>query len=73
MTNLNDIATLQEYAKKARGIELAKFAEWSATDLLDIIQIALEDSNYHTFNKELTLLRNTKELESQMEYCRKML
>jgi len=34
------------------------------------LQIALEDSNYHSFNKELTLFRNTKNLETEMEYCK---
>lgn len=73
MTNINNIPAMKEYGKKAWGMDLAQFCEYSGTDLLDIIQIALEDSNYHNFNKELTLLRNTKELESKMEYCRNML
>tara|TARA_R100000315_G_C5182420_1_gene105874 strand:+ start:64 stop:285 length:222 start_codon:yes stop_codon:yes gene_type:complete len=73
MKNINDIPAMQEYGKKAWGRDLAQFCDYTGTDLLDIIQIALEESNYHTFNKELTLLRNTKELESNMEYCRNML
>ena len=56
--------------KHKMGSLISKVCEWSGQDILDVVQIALEDSNYHSFNKELTLLRNTKSLETKMEYCK---
>lgn len=56
--------------KQVLGSLVSKTCEWSGSDILDVLQIALEDSNYHSFNKELTLFRNTKCLETQMEYCK---
>ena len=56
--------------KHKMGSLISKVCEWSGQDILDVVQIALEDSNYHSFNKELTLLRNTKSLETEMEYCK---
>ena len=56
--------------KQKMGSLFSKVCEWSGQDILDVVQIALEDSNYHAFNKELTLLRNTKSLETEMEYCK---
>lgn len=56
--------------KHVLGSLVSKTCEWSGSDILDVLQIALEDSNYHSFNKELTLFRNTKNLETEMEYCK---
>jgi len=56
--------------KLKMGSLISKVCEWSGQDILDVVQIALEDSNYHSFNKELTLFRNTKMLETEMEYCK---
>jgi hypothetical protein len=56
--------------KHKMGSLISKVCEWSGQDILDVLQIALEDSNYHSFNKELTLFRNTKGLETEMEYCK---
>jgi len=56
--------------KHKMGSLISKVCEWSGQDILDVLQIALEDSNYHSFNKELTLFRNTKNLETEMEYCK---
>ena len=56
--------------KHKMGSLISKVCEWSGQDILDVVQIALEDSNYHSFNKELTLFRNTKGLETEMEYCK---
>jgi hypothetical protein len=56
--------------KHKMGSLISKVCEWSGQDILDVLQIALEDSNYHSFNKELTLFRNTKGLETKMEYCK---
>lgn len=56
--------------KHKMGSLISKVCEWSGQDILDVVQIALEDSNYHSFNKELTLLRNTKCLETEMDYCK---
>jgi hypothetical protein len=39
------------------GIEVSKKTEWSPSDIIDIFQIALEDSNAHTFNEAITKLR----------------
>jgi len=59
-----------EAIKKQFGVLISHVCEWSGQDILDVVQIALEDSNYHSFNKELTLFRNTKDLETEMEYCK---
>ena len=56
--------------KQVLGSLVSKTCEWSGTDILEVLQIALEDSNYHSFNKELTMFRNTRLLETQMEYCK---
>ena len=56
--------------KQVLGSLVSKTCEWSGTDILDVLQIALEDINYHSFNKELTMFRNTRLLETQMEYCK---
>ena len=56
--------------KHKMGSLISKVCEWSGQDILDVVQIALEDSNYHSLNKELTLFRNTKDLETEMEYCK---
>jgi hypothetical protein len=59
-----------EAVKQSLGSTISKVCEWSGQDILDVVQIALEDSNYHSLNKELTLFRNTKDLETEMEYCK---
>ena len=56
--------------KHILGSLVSKTCEWAGSDILDVLQIALEDSNYHSFNKELTMFRNTRLLETQMEYCK---
>tara|TARA_Y100000114_G_C11478054_1_gene194033 strand:- start:222 stop:452 length:231 start_codon:yes stop_codon:yes gene_type:complete len=59
-----------EAVKKSLGTTISKVCEWDGSDILDVLQIALEDSNFHSLNKELTMFRNTRLLETQMEYCK---
>ena len=59
-----------EAVKKSLGTTISKVCEWNGSDILDVLQIALEDSNFHSLNKELTMFRNTRLLETQMEYCK---
>ena len=56
--------------KQILGSLVSKTCEWSGSDILDVLQIALEDSNYHEFNKNLTLFRKRRNLETEMEYCK---
>ena len=56
--------------KLKMGSLISKVCEWSGQDILDVVQIALEDSNYHSLNKELTLFRGTNMVETKMEYCK---
>jgi hypothetical protein len=48
---------MNEKQKDKIGIEISHKAEWSPSDIIDIFQIALEDSNAHTFNEAITKLR----------------
>jgi len=56
--------------KQVLGSLVSKTCEWSGTDILDVLQIALEDSNYHSFNKAVSHLRNKSDLPTEMEYCK---
>ncbi len=56
--------------KHVLGSLVSKTCEWSGSDILDVLQIALEDSNYHGFNKRVTALRNQNGQETNMEYCK---
>ena len=50
----------KEFKEKKKRL-LADFIsnnfEWDGSDILDICQLALEDSNYHTLNKVITSVR----------------
>lgn len=48
---------MNEQEKSTLGVEISKKTEWSPSDIIDIFQFALEDSNAHTFNEALTKLR----------------
>lgn len=56
--------------KKVLGSLVSKTCEWSGSDIFDVLQLALEDSNYHKFNKNLTAFRKSRNLETEMEYCK---
>ena len=50
-----DTMTLKE--KKQLAETISKNAKWDGSDILDILQIALEDANFHTLVAELDTLR----------------
>ena len=56
--------------KQVLGSLVSKTCEWSGSDILDVLQIALEDSNFHTENKSVTKLREQLNLQTEMEYCK---
>ena len=56
--------------KHVLGSLVSKTCEWSGSDILDVLQLALEDSNYHEFNKKVTAYREFNDLETEMEYCK---
>lgn len=56
--------------KKVLGSLVSKTCEWSGSDILDVLQLALEDSNYHELNKKVTAFREFHDLETEMEYCK---
>ena len=59
-----------EQKKKQMGELLSIMFEWNGADILDICQIALEDSNYHTLNNCMTSLRRQQKIESDWNYCK---
>jgi len=58
-----------EDVKNSLGSTVSKVCEWNGVDILDVLQIALEDSNYHDLNKEITKIRNKENLETNWSYC----
>ena len=56
--------------KHVLGSLVSKTCEWSGSDILDVLQLALEDSNFHTENKSVTKLREQLKLQTDMEYCK---
>ena len=50
--------------KKVLGSLVSKTCEWSGSDIMDVLQLALEDSNYHTENKSVTKLREQLKLQN---------
>lgn len=42
---------------EALGVMLSSYFEWDGIQILDCFQAALEDSNFHSLNEEITLLR----------------
>jgi len=55
--------------KKQLAETISKFAEWDGSDILDILQIALEDANYHTLNQCLNSVRRQQKIETNEKYC----
>ena len=49
-----------EDVKKSLGSTVSKVCGWNGVNILDVLQIALEDSNFHTLNKEITKMTNAK-------------
>ena len=62
-----DTMTIED--KKQLAETISKFAKWDGSDILDILQIALEDANFHTFNKCLNSLRKQQKIETIEKYC----
>ena len=60
----------EEEKKQKLGSLVSKVCEWSGSDIFDVLQLALEDSNYHTENKSVTKLREQLKLQTEMEYCK---
>ena len=58
-----------EDVKKSLGSTVSKVCGWNGVNILDVLQIALEDSNFHTLNKEITKIRNKENLETNWSYC----
>ena len=48
---------MNDKEKSTKAIEISKACQWGGSDIIDIMQLALEDSNFHTFNEELSELR----------------
>jgi hypothetical protein len=59
----------KEQTKKSLGVSISKVCEWDGSDILDIMQIALEDSNFHDVNREIEKVRANLSLISNMDYC----
>ena len=60
----------EEEKKQKLGSLVSKVCEWSGSDIFDVLQLALEDSNYHEFNKKVTAYREFNDLETEMDYCK---
>ena len=58
-----------EDVKKSLGSTVSKVCGWNGVDILDVLQIALEDSNFHTLNKEITKIREEENLKTNLSYC----
>lgn len=55
--------------KKQLANTISKYAKWDGSDILDILQIALEDANYHTLNQCLNSVRQQQKIETNEKYC----
>ena len=58
-----------EDVKKSLGSTVSKVYGWNGVNILDVLQIALEDSNFHTLNKEITKIREEENLKTNRSYC----
>ena len=59
-----------EDVKKSLGSTVSKVCGLNGVNILDVLQIALEDSNFHTLNKEITKIRKEENLETNWSYCK---
>ena len=70
--NENDLKKIEgellESKKRTFGETLSKVFEWDGLDILDVLQIALEDSNFHSLNREIEKLRANEGLISGWDY-----
>ena len=55
--------------KKQLANTISKYAKWDGSDILDILQIALEDANFHSVNRKIELMRADESLISNVIYC----
>ncbi len=55
--------------KKALAKEISTKTKWDGSDILDILQIALEDANFHSVNSKIELMRANESLISNEIYC----
>jgi len=46
----------------ALGVLIARYFKWDGTQILDCLQSALEDANFHSINEEITNLREKEEV-----------
>lgn len=44
------------------GILIAKYFKWDGALILDAMQAALEDANFHSFNAKIDILRQESEV-----------
>ncbi len=66
-TNKETKMTIEE--KKALAKNINEQTKWDGSDILDILQIALEDANYHTLNQCLNSVRQQQKIETNEKYC----
>jgi len=59
--------TIEE--KKALASKISNDTKWDGSDILDILQIALEDANFHSVNRKIELMRADESLISNEIYC----
>ena len=66
-TNKENKMTIEE--KKALAKNISEQTKWDGSDILDILQIALEDANYHTLNQCINSVRQQQKIETNEKYC----
>ena len=59
--------TIEE--KQALASKISNDTKWDGSDILDILQIALEDANFHSVNRKIELMRADESLISNEIYC----
>ena len=59
--------TLEE--KRALAQKINEQTQWDGVDILDVLQIALEDANFHSVNRKIELMRENENLISNEFYC----
>ena len=51
------IVALRERNFEQAGLVLMQMFDWDATTILDVLQAALEDGNFHTINRQIDRIR----------------
>ena len=54
--------TMDANKKRTKALEISWDCQWDGSDIFDIMQLALEDSNFHTLNEELSELRKKHDI-----------